>query len=226
MNLPTTWACAAVAACCLLARQPVLADPVAPNDPAGRAALARSMKQHPPGEKEIGAPLYPGSVFDPACSTDYSWERRSYQIVGWCFKVKAEAQTLKQFIKGPGRPYGPDVILFGDGLLYQTDPKRQAFFAAFPKEEPSDADLVVRRHPEAHYSRTCSAERSWDLIVHSRTDRWAHAWCFVIEQKLVDARRFYKFGELSDQRAGALVTVNQVLDEPPLTEIEYLIPIR
>ena len=222
----TIFLATAMSVCGLLAATPAFADPVAAFDPAGRAAMARSMMLHPPGEREIGAPLYPGAIFDPACSTDYSWERRTYQIVGWCFRVNADRQALKAFIAGPGRPYGPSVILFGDGLLYQTDPKRQAFFASFPKDGPSDAELVVRRHPEARYDRGCSAERSWDLVVHARTDRWQRAWCFVADQKLTDVRGFYKFGELSDQRAGALVSVNQVLDEPPRTEIEYLIPVR
>ncbi len=48
------------------------------------------------------------------------------------------------------------------------------------------------------------------------TDRWQRAWCFVAAQKLVDLRRCCKFGELSDERAGALMTVNQMLDAPPL----------
>ena len=211
-------------ACSLFASLPSLADPVAAFDPAGRAAMARSMKLHPPGEREIGAPLYPGAIFDPACSTDYSWERRQYEIVGWCFKVDADRQTLKAFINGPGRPYGPSVILFGDGLLYQTDPKRQAFFDAFPEDEPGAAELKVRRHPDMRYDRTCSAERSYDLVLHARTSRWLRAWCFVGDAPLVDLRRFFRFGELSDERAGALVTMTQVLDQPARTEIEYLIP--
>jgi len=217
----------ALAATCLAQQLVARADDRTwPREFGNRAALERYMKQHPPTEAELGAPLFPGAVYDAACSTDYTWERRNWNIVGWCFKVKADAAAMKRFITGEGRPYGPSAILFGDGLLYQTDPKRQAFFESFPDSEPGAAELKVRRHPDMRYDRTCSAERSYDLVLHARTDKWRRAWCFVGDAPLVDLRRFFRFGELSDQRAGALVTMTQVIDQPPRTELEYLIPVQ
>ena len=196
-----------------------------PQDFATRAAMSQWLRAHPPGAREIGAPLYPGAVFDAECSTDYSWARRHFNIVGWCFKTAAEMNTLKGYVTGPGRPYGPDAVVTGQGLLYQTDPKREAFFAAFPQGEPDAAELRVRRHPDMRYDRACSATRSYNLVLQARTDKWQRAWCFVGDASLVDLRKFFKFGELDDSRIGALVSFYQVMYEPPRSELEYLIPV-
>jgi hypothetical protein len=196
-----------------------------PQDFGSRAALSQWLRAHPPGPREIGAPLYPGAVFDVECSTDYSWARRHFNIIGWCFTINAEMNTLKGFITGPGRPYGPSAIVTGQGLLYQTEPKQQAFFAAFPQGEPDAAELRVRRHPDMRYDRACSAWRSYMLGVQARTDRWQRAWCFVADAGLLELRKFFRFGELDDARSGALVSFYQVMDAPPRSELEYLIPV-
>jgi hypothetical protein len=165
-------------------------------------------------------------VFDAECSTDYSWARRHFNILGWCFKVRAEMNALRGFITGPGRPYGPDAIVTGQGLLYQTDPQQAAYFAAFPEGEPHDAELRVRRHPDMRYDRACSARRSYNLVLQARTDRWQRAWCFVADADLLELRKFFRFGELDDARSGALVSLYPVMDEPPRSELEYLIPVH
>jgi hypothetical protein len=133
---------------------------------------------------------------------------------------------MKTFITGEGRPYGPSAILFGDGLLYQTDPRRQALFESFADSEPGAAELKVRHHPDMRYDRTCSAERSCDVELHARTTKWGCGWCFDGDAPLVDPPRFFRFGELIDQRAGAPVTMTQVIDQPPRTELEHLIPLQ
>lgn len=197
-----------------------------PQDFNSRTALAQWMRAHPPGPREIGAPLYPGAVFDAECSAEYSWARRHFNIIGWCFKTPAEMNTLRGFITGPGRPYGPDAIVTGKGLLYQTDPKQEAFFAAFPQGEPAAAELRVRRHPDMRYDRACSARHSYMLVAQARTDKWQRAWCYVGDAGLLELRKYFRFGELDDARSGALVSFNQVQNDPPRSELVYLIPVH
>lgn len=85
----------ALALCGTLVPARAQTPPRWPQDFASPAAMAQWLRAHPPGPREIGAPLYPGAVFDAGCSAEYSWERRKWNIVGWCFKVQAEMNTLK-----------------------------------------------------------------------------------------------------------------------------------
>lgn len=151
--------------------------------------LHQAMKQHPIGPAELGAPVYPGAVYDAACSADYTWPRRSYDIVGVCFKFEAEGSTVNEFITGRGRPLGWSPVISGNGLIYQTSRQQLAMAMQVPQEPPAVAELGAPLVPDARYDRACTAQQNFDRVVMHDDAARAWSWCYVGEDGQA-ARRF------------------------------------